>query len=217
MNIAVALCAAVCFSFGVAASAAEFSADLVVAPDTAQTPPAIGKLYVSGNKVRIEDPQLPDGVFLVDGETGAALFYRPARKLVMDARETSVLTQLLVPVAPEQPCVAWQHMAEIAGATQQGGAWRCHELKQPGSAPADTLRYEALSPRNARYDVLIDAARGFPIRIASTDGAVITLDNLRDGASAAALFEPPAGLRKFDPQQLIDRVKQSDVWVEPPK
>jgi hypothetical protein len=27
------------------------------------------------------------------------------------------------------------------------------------------------------------------------------------------LFEIPPGLRKFDPQTLIQRIKQSDVWV----
>jgi hypothetical protein len=31
-----------------------------------------------------------------------------------------------------------------------------------------------------------------------------------------ALFEMPANFRKFDPHWLIERIKQSDVWVEPP-
>jgi hypothetical protein len=30
------------------------------------------------------------------------------------------------------------------------------------------------------------------------------------------LFEVPSGLRKFDPEALIKRIKQSDVWVDTP-
>ena len=45
------------------------------------------------------------------------------------------------------------------------------------------------------------------------DGAVITLENVRDEPQLAQLFEIPPGFRKFDPQILIQRIKQSDVWV----
>jgi hypothetical protein len=220
MKITVTLGIAICLCIGLSGQTqgAGFSADLVVSSGAAQTSPVIGKLYLSGNQVRIEDPQLPDGVFLVNEDTGSALFYRPGRMLIMDARETSVLTQLLVPVVPEQPCSAWQHMAETAGATQQGGTWRCRKLERAAvSAPAGVLSYEAISPRNLRHEITIDTARGFPVRIENANGVTVTLDNIRDEVPAAALFEPPAGLRRFDPQQLIDRIKQSDVWIEQPK
>jgi len=41
----------------------------------------------------------------------------------------------------------------------------------------------------------------------------ITADNVRDGPQPAQLFELPSDFRKFDPQTLIQRIKQSDVWV----
>jgi hypothetical protein len=47
------------------------------------------------------------------------------------------------------------------------------------------------------------------------DGATIDLENVRDGSPRAGLFEIPADFRTFDPRQLIDRIKHSDVWVEP--
>jgi hypothetical protein len=49
------------------------------------------------------------------------------------------------------------------------------------------------------------------------DGTKIELDSVREASQPAGLFEIPADFRKFDPQQLIERIKQSDVWVEPPK
>jgi len=62
----------------------------------------------------------------------------------------------------------------------------------------------------------IDRARSFPVQIKMVDGTVISADHIRDEPQPAQSFEIPAGLRKFDPQALIRRIQQSDVWVEPP-
>ena len=45
------------------------------------------------------------------------------------------------------------------------------------------------------------------------DGSTITAENVRDEPQPAQLFEIPPGFRKFDPLNLIQRIKQSDVWV----
>jgi hypothetical protein len=45
--------------------------------------------------------------------------------------------------------------------------------------------------------------------------AIIDLTNISEVPQPEGLFEVPAGYQKFDPQQLIERIKQSDVWVEP--
>ena len=59
----------------------------------------------------------------------------------------------------------------------------------------------------------IDPARKFPLRIKMEDGSTITAENVRDGPRPAQLFEIPSAFRKFDPESLIQRIKQSDVWV----
>ncbi|CCE06477.1 Gamma-glutamyl phosphate reductase (GPR) (Glutamate-5-semialdehyde dehydrogenase) (Glutamyl-gamma-semialdehyde dehydrogenase) (GSA dehydrogenase) (fragment) [Bradyrhizobium sp. STM 3843] len=41
-----------------------------------------------------------------------------------------------------------------------------------------------------------------------------TVEALREEAQAVDLFDLPAGLRKFDPAALLERVRLSDVWVE---
>ena len=38
-----------------------------------------------------------------------------------------------------------------------------------------------------------------------------------DAPQPSSLFAVPPDYRKFDPMQLINQIKQSDVWVEPPK
>ena len=59
----------------------------------------------------------------------------------------------------------------------------------------------------------IDAALRFPLRIKTQDGAVIMAENIRDEPQPVQLFEMASGFRKFDPQALINQIKQSDVWV----
>ena len=48
------------------------------------------------------------------------------------------------------------------------------------------------------------------------DGVTITVQNLQEGPQSARLFVIPTNFRKFDPQALIKRIKQSDVWVDQP-
>jgi hypothetical protein len=48
------------------------------------------------------------------------------------------------------------------------------------------------------------------------DGTSITAEDIHEEPQPAHLFEIPSGLRKFDPEALIKRIKQSDVWVDTP-
>jgi hypothetical protein len=57
----------------------------------------------------------------------------------------------------------------------------------------------------------------FPIKLRAADRTTITLEHIRIGAQPADLFSVPAGYRKWDPRELIERIKQSDVWAAPPQ
>jgi hypothetical protein len=196
-----------------AAQAQQFSAALViVAHDGAAAAPA-GRLQVSGDRLRLETPELADGFFLIDGATPSAWFVRPAARIFMDARQSSRLTRLFVPVDPGNPCRQWQAMARLAGIAEQGD-WRCERRGEETIGGQDTILYRAVSASGAEMSGWIDQARKFPLRIKTEDGAVITAEDIRDEPQPAKLFEMPAGLKKFDPQALIRRIKQSDVWVE---
>jgi hypothetical protein len=81
-------------------------------------------------------------------------------------------------------------------------------------AGTSVMAYRAISVSGRTLLGWVDPMRKFPLRIKTADGAVFELGNLRDEPQSAQLFEIPANFRKLDPQALIDRIKQSDVWVE---
>jgi hypothetical protein len=81
----------------------------------------------------------------------------------------------------------------------------------------ETTAYHAIPARGDSFIGWIDRTRKFPLRIKSNDGALVTAESIRDEPQDAALFEIPKGARKFDPRTLIERIKQSDVWVADPK
>jgi hypothetical protein len=193
------------------AQAQQFSADLVTIGGDGAAAPA-GKLRVDGDKVRIEAAEFADGFFLIDAAKPVALFVRPAARIFMEARQSSRLTQVFVPVDPDAPCRAWQAMARVAGVVGQED-WRCERAGEETIDGHRTIAYRAVSRSGREIFGWIDPVRKFPLRIKSEGGAAITAKNVRDEPQPAQLFEIPASFRNFDPQILIQEIKQSDVWV----
>jgi len=193
------------------AQAQQFSADLVTISGDGSAAPA-GKLRVFGDKVRIETRELADGFFLIDGAMPAAFFVRPAARIFMEARQSSGLTQVFVPVDPEDPCRKWQAMARVAGVADQEDLY-CERFGEEMIDGHPAIAYRAVSSRGRDIFGWIDPVRKFPLRIKSEDGATVMAQNVRDEPQPTQLFDIPAGFRKFDPQVLIERIKQSDVWV----
>ena len=198
------------------ARAQQFSADLVTLKDDGASAPA-GRLRVSGDKVRIETPELGDGFFVIKGAKPTAFFVRPATRLFMEARQSSRLTRIFVQVDPDNPCRQWEAMAKVAGVVDQGAKsqdnWRCERVREETIDGNATITYRAILAPNQELFGWIDPARKFPLRIKTEDGAVIAAQNIRDEPQSAQMFEIPSGYRKFDPEALIQRIKQSDVWV----
>jgi hypothetical protein len=198
------------------AQAQHFAADLVIVTRDGGAAAPAGKLRVAGDKVRIETPDIADGFFLIDGEKPAAYFVRPTARVFMDARKSSQLTRLFVRVDPDNPCTQWQAMAKLAGVVDQGD-WRCERVGEQAIGARSTVAYRAISARGRELTGWVDVVYKFPLRIETDDGAVISVENVRDESQPAQPFEIPAGFRKFDPQKLIEQIKQSDVWVDGPK
>jgi hypothetical protein len=202
---------------GTSGATQQFSADLVGTAAASGAAQTAGKIYVSNAKVRIETPDFPGGLFLVDGNAHTAYFVKPAQRVVMDAKQSSWLTQILVPLDPSDPCRQWQAMAEAAGATDRGGQWQCSRAGLDSASERNLITYRAISPQGASIDCRIDPQLGFVVSAHRDDGAAIDLENVQEEPLPAALFEVPANFLRFDPHQLIDRIKHSDVWLEPPK
>jgi hypothetical protein len=201
---------------GVAARAQEFSADLVMVSHDGGAKTQAGWLSVSGNKIRLETPDLADGFFLIDGATPSAYFVRPAARVFMEARQSSRLTGFFVPVDPADPCRQWQAMAKLAGIAEQGD-WRCERSGEETIGAQNTIRYLAVAGSGQQFSGWIDAARKFPLQIKTADGVTFTAENIRDEPQPPESFEMPVGLKRFDPLALIERIKQSDVWVDQPE
>jgi len=199
---------------GAPAQAQHFSADLVRTAIHGGATASFGKLRVSDDKVRIETPDFPDGFFLIDGASRAAYFARPGERVFMDARQSSRLTQLFVPLDLGDPCLQWQAMAKLAGAADRNDPWRCERVGEESAGGRDVVVYRAISSPGQEFLGWIDPKLKFPLRIRLEDGMSISVENIREEPQPARLFEIPSGFGKFDPQALLKRIKQSDVWVE---
>jgi hypothetical protein len=200
----------------ISAAAQEFSASVVITRPAGGTATEPGHLLIANGKVHLELPDFRDGYFLVDPTAGTAFFISQRRRVFMDARQSSRLVPILVAVDPDDPCRQWQTVAMIVGTATPDHSWQC---TRQGTELIDTremIRYEAIAPDAHRYDIWIDPEIRFPIRIRVAVDTIIDVTNIRQSPQPCASFEIPAGFGKFDPQGLIDRIKQSDVWVEPP-
>ena len=194
----------------VPAQAQQFSADLVGAQGNVTAAPA-DHVWVLGDKVRLESSEAADGFFLIDGVKPIAYFVRPRTREFMEARQSSRLALIFVPVDPDDPCRQWQAMAQQADL--EGQKWRCERIGEEMIGGRNTIAWRAVSASGRQLSGWIDPKRRFPLRVKTEDGTIITAEHVRDDPQPAELFQIPSGFRKFDPQVLIDRIKQSDVWV----
>ena len=202
----------------VAASAAEFSADIVSRDASGAAIGTGGRLYAANGKVRIETTDAAAGFFLVDGATTTSLFVRPQQRVFMDARQSTRLTRIFLPLDPGSPCAQWQAAANASGLPSAGGDWHCERKGNSSINGRETLEYSVTSSDNAAAtQTWIAPDLGFPVKWRASDGTTFTLEHIRVERQPAELFAVPADYRKLDPQALIERIKHSDVWAAPPQ
>jgi hypothetical protein len=199
---------------GLAAGAQEFSAELVGIDPHGN--PTRGALNVSDGKVRMQTPEVTTGFFLFMGDT--AYFVRPGQRTFMDAKQSSLLAQIFISVDIETPCDRWQARAKLSGAADNGSEWRCNRLGDEVVDQRSTVLFKAVSPQHRSYSIWIDQKFNFPLRLQAEDGSSYRIEHIDEKPQSQDLFVVPRGYVKFDPRQLIERLKQSDVWViEPPR
>ena len=101
------------------------------------------------------------------GQSRPPILCGPARGMFMDARQSSRLTRMFVPVDPDNPCRQWQAMAKLAGVADQGeiGHWRCERVGEETIGGTATIAYRATSAPGQEFFGWIDPARKFPLRI----------------------------------------------------
>jgi HPt (histidine-containing phosphotransfer) domain-containing protein len=215
----IALCLALCIvsagAFAPAAHAGEFSADIVSRDAAGTAIGAVAKLYVRNNMVRIETPEASAGFLLINGDAGTAQFVRPAQQIFMEARQSSRLTQIFVPIDTKEPCQQWRAAASNAGVAGAKGEWRCERIEDEIIEGRRAVQFRVSSPVSPSSRRWIDSDLDFPVKLLATDGTTIALEHIVVEAQPADRFAIPPGFRNFDPQALLERVKHSDVWVDP--
>lgn len=214
----IALCLGLFMSAGTpaqAAHASEFSADIVSRDAAGTVTGAVAKLYVRNHLVRIETSEVSPGFLLINGDAGTAQFVRPAQRLFMEARQSSRLTQIFVPVDTKEPCQQWHAAASTAGVASAAGEWRCERIEEEIIDGRRAVQFRVSSPASTSSRRWIDSDLEFPVKMLAADGTTIALEHIRVEPQSANQFAIPAGFRNFDPQALLERVKHSDVWVNP--
>lgn len=96
--------------------------------------------------------------------------------------------------------------------------WRCEHIGEEIVDGRQAAVYRAISSPGRDIVGWIDPELKFPLQIKMEDGATITVENIQERPQSTRLFVIPTNFHKLDPQALIERIKQSDVWVnEPPQ
>ncbi len=194
-----------------------FSADIVSGDAASSATSTVGRLYVARGKVRIEATAVATGFFIIDAAAATAPFVRPAQRVFMDARQSTLFTRIFLPLDPQAPCPQWEAAAHNAGIPDSGPDWHCERTGNTDTDTRHTLQYNVVSPGREWTQRWIDTDLQFPIKLRASDGTTLTLEHIRVEPQPPSLFALPADYRKADPQALIDRIRHSDVWVEPAK
>jgi hypothetical protein len=145
--------------FSAAAHAEDFTADLVTVDPLRPSEARPARIYVSDNKVRLDPAGFHGGFFIIDGDTGTATFVRPKERVFMDAKQSTPLTQIFVPLNPTAPCPRWKEMALSAGALEQEAEWRCAMLGDDVVDGRTLLKYQMGPSEVQQRSVWLDPAR----------------------------------------------------------
>ena len=166
-----------------------FSADMKFA--SAKGMAGTGKLYFSGNKVRMEMSARGQETIIISDQTRKiAYMLMPQQRMYM-----------------EMPTNA-------QGAGRRGPDWQTYDPTNPCQGLADTTcqkigtevvngsvctkwQFTGKSTSSNRT-VWIDHKTGIPIKSLSADGTTMELSNIQQGPQSPGLFEVPAGYKKFD-------------------
>jgi hypothetical protein len=195
--------------------AREFSADIISRDSSGAVPATVARLYAARGKVRIEPVELAGGFFLIDHEAPATLLVRPGQRVYMNARQSSPLTQIFVPVDIAEPCRQWRSAMEDAGAGKRADRWHCELHAKVEMHGRKTLEFRTTSTEDVADKRFIDVQLQFALKVIAADGSSLSLENIRVNPQQADLFTLPGNYRLFDPRAVVERIKHSDVWAGP--
>jgi hypothetical protein len=191
------------------AAAQQFSADLVTTGR--QGGPA--KIYVSDGKVRMENQSAGPGTMLADAHANTAYVLMPQQKMYIDMKSAGRMTQVFMPVDPNNPCPQWQAMAKEG--RKDTTDWTCKRIGSETVNGRSTVKYQAASPQGETHYAWLDTRLKFLVKTQDPDGKGMELQNIKEGAQPASLFEIPAGYQKMDMTQMMQQMQQQRGGAKP--
>ena len=168
-----------------------FSGDMTMKPKQGEG--MKGKIYFSGNKMRMDmNARGHQSIMINDIASKIVYMVMPEQKMYMEMRAGQGMTPHgpkmpdLKSYDPDHPCAGEPDMT-------------CEKI---GTETVNDRSTEKWVFKNAKSGstttAWIDRKLHFPVKSVTNDGTEMDLTNIQEGASAASMFEVPAGYRKFD-------------------
>ena len=168
-----------------------FSADMLMVDPESSGKESRGKMYVDGERMRMEmtDPETGQPViYIMDGKAQRFLLLMPAEKTLMEMPMSSTEGEEDWRAAlSAEPCDGYRTAEEVGRTTHDGrGAveWRCEDPEDADDA--------------FNLSLWFDAKLHIPVRSEDSEGNRFELQNLKEGAQSASLFAVPGGYSRMN-------------------
>ena len=174
----------------------EFSAD-VVNNDKSGTAHAT-KMYFGKDKLRIEGAGhgngRDSGVVIMDMNAQSWLILMPEQHMYMDmpkGQESKEMFSYFRTGDVDNACTDWLKIERNKGGT-------CHKVGSETVNGRSTVKYEGTNSKGETSQVWLDSKLRFPVKWTGSNEHGGELQNIKEGAQPASLFEIPAGYNKMD-------------------
>jgi len=168
-----------------AAFAQQFTADMVRSKPQSDV---VTKVYVSGDKMRLETSQEHGGVGIVDLEQHTSLMLVPANKTYVASHALSP-TPFFRPEDAGNACEAWEKLTGKPGS--------CTKVGEETINGRSAVKYKGTAPNGDTGFAWVDRKLKFVTKWEGEKTAV-EFQNIKEGPQAPSLFTVPSDYDKID-------------------
>lgn len=182
----------------------EFSADMV---ETQKGEGPQAKIYFGKDKIRFEptkkDPR-GGGAMILDLSTQTSTVVMEQQHMYMQLPQQMAnqrnMYHFFRTGDVENACTDW-----LAQSWNKGGT--CHKVGSDTVNGRSTIKYEGTNAKGESGTMWLDPKLRFPVKWQGKNGGG-ELQNIKEGAQPASLFEIPAGYTKFDMGAMMKQQSQ---------
>ncbi len=172
------------------------------------------KIYVGDHKMRIEpegknaNSHMDASAIVMDGNGGNSFAVIDDQHMVIEnlpmGRRGSTLPEAMASIDVNDPCGSinkWhdQHQAM----SKDTHLSNCKNLGTENVNGRTATKWQATNEKGQTGYFWLDPELHFIIKADSADGGKFSIENIKEGTQPASLFEPPAGYRVTNMQQMM--------------